>query len=143
METKAKRHSSVLRIAVPALVALCLAGAANQLHIHRLQKGLQVLADEKLAEFQAESPPELGGTARMGAKVVVAKPYVFWGTPAGKVSVFIERPAEDGDAHIEGFEYFFARNGAGEWTQTESGHCTSDSCTIEGKKVLDVLGKRF
>jgi len=138
MSTTVPSRSPFLRIALGTLASLCLAGAANQVHIHRLKGELQAVADEKLAEFRAESFPENGKPARIGAGVAVAKPFVFWGVPTGKVSVFLEH----GDV-IEGFEYFFMRMAPMDWTQTESGRCSSEECTVEGKKLLDALGEKF
>lgn len=143
MHSEQKKPSRLLAPAAGLLVVLCLAWGANQWHLHALERELQAIADEKLAEFQADAPPTDGVTSRMAAKVVVAKPYVFWGAPAGKVSVFVGHPGEAGEEHIEGFEFFFAREPNASWTQTESGRCASDECTLEGKALLDALAARF
>lgn len=143
MDGVSKRPSFLLRLSMPLLGLLCAAWAVNQWHLHTMQAGLQVLADEKLVEFQADTPEDPAHLTRMGAAVVVAKPFVFFGDPAGKVSVYVEETAPDGESHMEGFEYFFARDDNGDWIQTESGRCASEACTTEGKKLLDALGARF
>ena len=143
MDQKETKPSPFLRAAGVLLLVLAVAWGLNAWHIHRLEVELMALADEKIVEFQKESSTATPESTRMAAAVVVAKPFIFWGTPAGKVSVFVGRTDTDGGEHIEGFEYFFARNGDTSWSQTESGRCTSDQCTLDGKVLLDALGSQF
>lgn len=104
---------------------------------------LRAVADEKLANYRAENPPPAGVSLRLAADTVVSKPYLFWGMPAGKVSVFVEHRNMEGEERIEGYEYFLSRGEGGEWRQTESGRCTSEECTREGKALLDAIGAQF
>jgi len=137
------RRPYFLPVASALLVVICLAWAANQLHLRHLTSELQSLADEKMAEFEPNGEMAFASGDRMGAKVVVAKPYVFWGAPSGKVSVFIGHNQDGGAERIDGFDFFFARDAAAAWILTESGHCASDECSVEGKAVLDALNTSF
>ena len=131
------RPSPFLWVAVTLLAGLCAAWAVNRVHLGRLERELGDITADKLAEFGAGdgSPPP----NRMATQVVVAKPYVFWGQPAAKLSLYVEHLNGSGETLIEGYEFFFARNADGAWTQTESGRCASEHCTLEGKKLLDSL----
>lgn len=123
---------------VAALVLALGALAVNSVNVHGLERELQRIADAKIAEFETEEPEDSLAQLKLGASVVATKAYVLFGDVSGKVSVFLQRIV-DGESHIEGFEFFFARDEAGEWTQTESGMCTSEECTQEGLRILRAL----
>lgn len=124
-------YAVVLSMAVGAL-------AVNTIHVHGLERELQAIADDKIAEFMADEPEESRARLKLGASVVATKAYVVLGEASGKVSVYLQRSIGD-EKHIEGFEFFFVRDDAGEWTQTDSGMCTSEECTQEGLRVLKAL----
>ena len=125
-------------IYVAALALSLGALTVNTLHVHGLERELQQIADAKIAEFKAEQPENSPAQLKLGASVVATKAYVLLGDVSGKVSVFLQRIV-DGESHVEGFEFFFARDETGEWTQTESGRCTSEQCTQEGLRILRAL----
>ena len=112
--------------------------AVNTVQVHGLERELQTIADAKIAEFKAEEPGDSPAQLNLGASVVATKAYILFGDVSGKVSVFLQRIV-DGESHMEGFEFFFARDETGEWTQTESGMCTSEECTQEGLRILKKL----
>ena len=122
-----------------AALALSLGALAiNTVHVHGLERELQEIADAKIEEFKAEEPENSPAQFKIGASVVATKAYVLFGDVSGKVSVFLQRTVDD-ESHVEGFEFFFARDEAGQWTQTESGMCTSEECTQEGLRILRAL----
>jgi len=106
-----------------------------ELHVHGFERELQAIADQKIADFKSEEPPESLDELRIGASVVASKSYVLFGDLAGKVSVFLEHHIED-EEHFEGFEFFYAHEPDTGWVQTESGVCSSEECTQEGLRVL-------
>ncbi|MBX3179993.1 MAG: hypothetical protein KF886_21790 [Candidatus Hydrogenedentes bacterium] len=138
MEQKPRNRWST-PVALTVLVLLVAAWVANALHLRRLERELALLSSAKLDEFQqpGEGGPAIG---RMAADVVASKPWVFWGTPSGKISVYVEYADTN---TIDGFEFFFTREASGVWTQTESGRCASEECTVRGKELLDALDAKF
>jgi len=131
MKRRAYLYAALLALSLGAL-------AVNTVQVHGLESELQRIADTKIAEFKAEEPEDSLAQLNLGASVVATKAYVLFGDVSGKVSVFLQRII-DGEPHIEGFEFFFSRDEAGEWIQTESGMCTSEECTREGLRILRAL----
>ena len=100
---------------------------------YRLEQELEGIAARKAQEaetYLTETP------GRVATSVVATRSAVVLGEARGKVSVYIERGEL---AQIEGYEYFFAREASGEWRQTESGRCSSEQCSIEGRKLMQAL----
>ncbi|MDK1022480.1 MAG: hypothetical protein QGD90_12695 [Candidatus Hydrogenedentes bacterium] len=131
MKKRVVLYVAALSLAVGAL-------AVNTVNVYGLERDLQRIADAKIAEFKAEEPEDSLAQLRIGASVVATKTYVLFGDVSGKVSVFLQHNFDD-ESHMEGFEFFFVRDDAGEWTQTDSGMCTSEECTQEGLRVLRAL----
>lgn len=131
MKRRAYLYVAALALSLGAL-------AINTVHVHGLERELQKIADAKIVEFKAEEPENSPAQFKIAASVVATKAYVVFGEVSGKVSVFLQRIVDD-ESHVEGFEFYFARDEAGEWTQTESGMCTSDECTQEGLRILRAL----
>lgn len=121
------------------LAITVVAFGVNTVAVHGLEGELQVVADEKIQSFRDDEPAEALARLKIGATVVVSKSYVLFGDPLGKVSVFLQHDDGSEDLHFEGYEFFFAREESGEWTQTESGMCTSEECTQEGLRILRKL----
>lgn len=113
--------------------------AVNTVHVHGYERELQSIADKKIEVFQAEEPEGSLARLKIGASVVATKSYVVLGDVSGKVSVYLRHEDGTDQPRMEGFEFYFARDAGGEWTQTESGRCTSDECTQEGLRVLRKL----
>lgn len=101
--------------------------------INRLEQELQGIAVGKAQEAESYITEASG---RVATAVVASRSAVVLGQARGKISVFVERGEA---AQIEGYEYFFAREASGEWRQIESGHCTSEQCSIEGRKLMQAL----
>ncbi len=131
MKKRRVLYAVALLLAVGAL-------AVNTVNVHSLERDLRRIADDKIAEFKAEEPENSLAQLRIGASVVATKAYVLFGDVTGKVSVYVQRNVED-VSHTEGFEFFFVRDDAGEWTQTDSGMCASEECTQEGLRILKAL----
>ena len=131
MKRRAYLYVAALALSLGAL-------AVNTVHVHGLERELEGIADAKIAEFKAEEPEDLLARLKIGASVVATKTYVLFGDVSGKVSVFLQHNVDD-ESHLEGFEFYFTRNEAGEWTQIESGMCTSEECTQEGLRILRAL----
>lgn len=142
MSHNAKIRPLGLPVMLAVLALLCIAWGLNTLHLHRLERELSNLANEKLAEFRKDNAA-LGDISRMAADVVATKPFVFFGAPTGKISVFVEHEAPGKTSAIEGYEFFMTRTSDGVWAQTESGRCNSAQCTLDGKKLLDALNAKF
>ena len=131
MKRRVYLYATALALSLAAL-------AVNTVQVHGLENELQRIADTKIAEFKAEEPEDSLAQLNLGASVVATKAYVLFGDVSGKVSVFLQRIV-DGEPQIEGFEFFFTRDEAGGWSQTESGMCTSEECTREGLRILRAL----
>jgi hypothetical protein len=126
-----------------ALVAvLAVTYAANEVQVNALEGELQVVADERIASFRADEPPESADRLRIGSTVVVSKKYLIAGDVSGKISVFLEHADEGKHGEIEGFEFHLVRGPDKSWQQTDSGRCTSEQCTQEGLRVLRKLEGR-
>lgn len=135
IKPKSRRRTRTL-VYGSALVVAGVVFSVNAVHVRGLERELQAIADERIEEFRAEEPPELGESLRIGASVVASKAYLVAGDVSGKVSVFLQHGHEEAPGAIEGFEFFFVRDPDGSWRQTESGRCTSEHCTQEGLRVL-------
>ncbi len=140
-ETKTS-PGNALRVGLLCLATLAIAWGVNQWQLQHLQQELSDLANTKIEEFR----PAVGKglptpVGRIGAEVVVAKPYVLFGAAIGKVSVYVEHESPEKVTAIEGYEFFYARQTDATWKQTESGRCVSEQCTVDGKRVLDAFGE--
>lgn len=120
----------VLIIVGVMVVALFVIG---QWDAFRLEAELQEIAHRKAVEAESllEETP-----ARVATAVVASRDAILLGQARGKISVYVERGES---ASIEGYEYFFERERNGQWRQTESGRCTSEQCSIEGRKLMQAL----
>jgi len=125
---------------VVLLVLVVVLWAAAMVQTHYLEKDLEELARIKVRDFKNEYGRKgAKDYIRIGSRVAASRAFLIFGKPAGKVSVFVERPVANRTENlIETFEFFYERSQDG-WRQTESGRCTSELCTLEGKKVLDAL----
>ena len=130
-----KRHAVWVLVLAVALAAW----GINRWQLQSLRQELETVAEEKLEALRP--PAEADATGRIGAKAVVARPYIFFGPAVGKVSVYLEQEGAEGETRIEGYDYFLTRNSDTTWTETESGACASGQCQIDGKKVLATTGK--
>jgi len=121
------------RRALLVLAAAAVLLAVYLLDTYRLEGELGLVADQRVAEAEAYLGDEGG---RVAASVVVSRAGIVVGQARGKVSVYVQR----GDTgSIEGFEYYFERDGEGVWEQTGSGRCTSEQCTTEGLALMRAL----
>ena len=139
-QTKEKR---ALRQYFAALVlaTLCAAWGFTQWEVHRLEKELRTLAQSKIEELRPAEKGMRRFMGRIAAEVVVAKPYLIYGTPNGKISVYVEHPEPDDDVTIEGYEFYYERRPDASWIQTESGRCVSEQCSKDGARVLDAFAE--
>lgn len=128
---------------VVLFVFVVVLSGATMIRTHWLEKELKEVAVTKVREFRQEYDREgAKGSARIGSRVAASRSFLIFGKPAGKISVFVARPSENGKVDfVETFEFFYERSEKG-WRQTESGRCTSELCTLEGKEVLDGLDKK-
>jgi hypothetical protein len=136
-----ERRGWPLIVGVAILSSLCIAWAANQWQVHTLSGELDALAQAKIAEFRPSDKGLPTPIGRIAAEVVVSKPYVFFGLPVGKISVYVEHHVANSSPKVDGYEFYYARQPDATWTQTESGHCASEQCSIDGKRVLDAFGE--
>ena len=130
-----------MRVGVVLLVALCLAWGVSAYQLSFLEKELDGLAHAKINEFRPTKKGLETSAQRIGAEVAVARPYILFGPAIGKISVYVEHTGSSKETRIEGYEFFYTRQGSEDWVQTESGRCVSDQCTIDGKRVLDAFGE--
>jgi len=110
----------------------------NMLQVHGLEKELQGIADEKMAEYTGLDPEHPDSQLQVGAVVVATRVYVLFGDTSGKISMYFRNNSGD-DTTITGLEYFYAKDESGEWSETESGTCSSEQCTEEGLRILGAL----
>ncbi|MCF6285218.1 MAG: hypothetical protein L3K26_08505 [Candidatus Hydrogenedentes bacterium] len=139
-ETK-KKNGWILIVGLSILASLCIAWGGNQWQLHALNKELDGLAQEKIATLRPsgkELPVPMG---RIAAEVTVAKPYVLFGSPVGKISVYVEQKSLGDSAKIVGYDFFYERQPDASWRETESGACASEQCSVDGKRVLDAFGE--
>ncbi len=141
MSDTKKSSGWILRVGVVFLVALCVAWGVSAYQLTFLEDELDGLAQSKIEEFKPAKKGLETSVKRIGAEVAVARPYVLFGPAIGKISVYVEHSGSENESRIEGYEFFYTRQGAADWTQTESGRCVSDQCTIDGKRVLDAFGE--
>lgn len=136
------KHSGwTLRVGLVLLLTLAVSWGVSAFQLTFLEEELGELAQSKFDEFRpAEKGLELSAK-RIGAEVDVARPYVLFGPAIGKISVYVEHQKDAEAPRIECYEFFYTRQGSGDWIQTESGRCASDQCTVDGKRVLDAFGE--
>jgi len=125
------------------LALLGLVSVVSFIQRQTLEAELTEIAHARITEFRNEQQnEETKNTIRIGSRVAASKTFLIFGKVTGKISIFIEHQTNDGqDRFIEGLEFFYERTENG-WDQTESGRCTSDLCTLEGKRLLDAIGQR-
>lgn len=128
-------------IGVITMIVLAGTWGINQWHLAGLERELNALAQGRIEEFRPTQKALTVETGRVGSEVVVSKPYILFGAPEGKISVYIEHPRADTGPIVEGFEFFYVRESDASWTQTESGRCVSEQCQVDGKRVLDAFGE--
>jgi hypothetical protein len=126
-------------IAPLVLMTLCVVWGMTQWEVHRLEKELHSLAQSKIEELRPPGKGLKDFMGRIAAEVVVAKPYLVYGVPTGKISVYVEHPGTIGEPKIEGYEFFYERRPDASWKQTESGRCVSEQCSKDGARVLDAF----
>ena len=124
------------------LTLVVLLWGASFLQIQALEGELEEMARAKVMGLRRElGDEEAVDSTRIGSRVVASRTLLVFGRVTGKISIFIEHPVESRrDEFIEGFEFSYERSEDG-WRQTESGRCTSELCTLEGKKVLEALDR--
>ncbi len=113
----------------------------NMFQVHGLEKELHVIADEKLAEYAALDSEHPDSQLQVGVAVVATRAYVLFGDTFGKVSMYFRNSSSD-DTTITGLEFFYAKDESGEWSETESGTCSSEQCTKEGLRILGALNAK-
>lgn len=131
------------RIEFTILGLLCGVWGLNQWHIHTLHGELRNLATQKIADVRPHPSPRDPDGGRIAADVVVAKPYIVFGSPSGKISVYVEHTRRGETPIVEGYDYFFIREVDATWTETDSGACASAQCGIDGKRALDARGEAW
>ncbi len=134
------KKTSRIRLGVwLALLALTAGGTlAHVAHIRALEAELRAFADARGREQRADSPSI---HFRYATKAVVSKDYVVFGPATGKATLFVAQ-APGADAPISGYEFFFERR-EGEWVKTDSGHCSGETCRVEGRRLLAELDARL
>ncbi len=130
-----------LRVGAVLLGTLCLAWGVSAYQLSFLEQELGGLAQAKIEEFRPTKKGLESSAQRIGAEVAVARPYILFGPAIGKISVYVEHSGSNNEPRIEGYEFFYTRQGSEDWVQTESGRCVSDQCSIDGKRVLDAFGE--
>ena len=141
MSDKKKKPGWTLAVGGAVLVCLCIAWGASQWQLHALNKELDALAQGKIAELRPSGKGLPTPMGRIAAEVTVAKPYVLFGAPVGKISVYMEHQKPDNSLQIVGYDFFYERQPDASWRETESGACASEQCSIDGKRVLDAFGE--
>ncbi|MCF6285217.1 MAG: hypothetical protein L3K26_08500 [Candidatus Hydrogenedentes bacterium] len=138
MSKNNKKNGWTLRIGGPVLLVLCAAWVVNQWHLRTLQGELDALVKTKIEAYRLQGA-EAG---RIGASVVIAKPYVLFGSPVGKIAIYMEQHrVPDTPPLIHGYYFFFARQPDSSWRETESAYRAPSECAEEGKLVLDALSE--
>lgn len=133
------RKSLTLRIGLAALLTLAAAWGLGEWQVHRYEKELQALAQSKIETFRTpESAPYDG---RIGSETVVSLPYLVFGPPTGKISIYLQYSTEENKSRIRGFDYFLVRDADATWNELESSACTAEKCQIDGKRVLADTGE--
>ena len=113
--------------------------AASFLHVEALERELEEMACAKRIEFRKAFEEAAADRVRIGSSVVASKGFLVFGRVTGKISIFVEHSvAGRQDRFVEGYEFFYQRSEDG-WDETDSGRCTSELCTLQGKKVLEAL----
>ena len=113
---------------------------ASLLHMQMLERELDEMARSQVSRFRSElEGDEAADVVRIGSRVVASRAFLLFGKVTGKISVFVEHPGTGhSEGYVEAFDFFYERS-EGAWHLTESGRCTSESCTLEGKRVLETV----
>ena len=136
---ESQKPKTRLRVGIVVVIVLAAAFVANAVHLHLLERDLQVVVNNKIQEFEKDNA-QFTGEFRMASSAIVTKSLVLFGEVSGKSNIYRQALGDDQEAKIEGYEYWYAREGE-DWVQTDSGRCTSEECTVEGLKLLRALDK--
>jgi hypothetical protein len=109
-----------LKIMLAALAAVGVLAAASLVQNSMLESELRVYAEKHADEFR-------DGNSEVAYTVTVAREFVIFGQPMGKITAFARPKGAEGMGILQAVDYHYLKQD-GDWINTDSGVCTHEGC---------------